>query len=163
MILTVNDFKCEARIAGLHNIIGNFDTANTEAQRVVEAFISKYEPVFLLKFFDGDRDRISEIEHYSSLPDEERTDDEKNALLNCLVRSISHYVAFYYFRNSTIEITRIGGVIPQGENGRRVNTSSVTCLLWNQMAENNLHIYEDVLKEKAPDTEVFVRVNEFNL
>lgn len=163
MILTIDDFKAEAQIPGLLPSVGTASPNNLVVRERVEAFISKYEPDFLLKFFGGDRERPQELEEYNGRPDEERTDGLLNALTEALKQPLSYYVAFHYLRHGTVTPTRIGGVVMQGENGRVASNSSLCVLLWNQMRGMNIRIYNDLLAEVFPMTEIFRTVTDTNL
>lgn len=163
MILTVNDFKVEAQIPGMFPAAGTASPNNLVVQERVQGFIAKYEPDFLLKFFNMDRGRAEALEEYSGMPEAERTDDLMNRLVEALKAPLSHYVAFHYLRHQTVTPTRIGGVVMQGENGRVASNSSLCVLLWNQMCEMNIGIYEGILGGAVPATELFRMVTDTNL
>ena len=163
MILTIDDFKAEAQIPGLVPSAGTAAPNNIVVRERVEAFIAKYEPDFLLKFFGGDRERADALEEYCGRPEEERTDERLDALAMALKAPLSHYVAFHYLRHGTVSPTRIGGIVMQGENGRVAGNSSLCVLLWNQMRGMNIGIYNDLLVEAFPMTELFRTVTDTNL
>ena len=163
MILTVNDFKDEAQIPGMFPAAGTASPNNLVVQERVQGFIAKYEPDFLLKFFNMDRGRAEALEEYSGRPEAERTDDLMNRLVEALKAPLSHYVAFHYLRHQTVTPTRIGGVVMQGENGRVTSNSSLCMLLWNQMREMCIAVYAELLGGEHPETEVFRMVNDLNL
>ncbi len=163
MILTINDFKAEAQIPGLVTSVGTAGPNNIVVRERVEAFIAKYEPDFLLKFFGGDRERADALEEYCGRPAEEKNDGQLNSLVEALKEPLSHYVAFHYLRHGTVSPTRIGGIVMQGENGRVASNSSLCVLLWNQMRGMNIRIYDDLLAEVFPMTEIFRTVTDTNL
>ena len=162
-ILDLNDFKAESAIPGLLPAVGGIGPANDAVRESVQAFIGKYEPMFLDRFYNGHEAERAEIEAYAALPEESRKSRSKNRLLGLLKVPLSHYVAFYYFRHCTVRNTPIGGVVLQGENGSRNNTSTICVQLWNQMADLCLAIYAGTFCIAHPDTEVFRHVNDFNL
>lgn len=163
MILTIKDFKFEAAVPGLFPALGSVSPNNQVVQAKVNSFIEKYEPLFLYLFFDGNRERVSELENYHNLPTEEQTNEQNNRLLAALKEPLSYYVAFYYFRNCVTTNTPIGGVVMQGENGTRVSTCTLNVQLWNQMCLMNRQIYAEILEKSYPNTEIFKTVNDMNL
>lgn len=163
MILTISDFKAEAQIPGLLPNVGTAAPNNLVVQERVNGFIEKYEPDFLLKFFGHDMERAEALEEYCGRPAEERTDEQLNALVEAMKAPLSHYVAFHYLRHGTVSPTRIGGIVMQGENGRVAGNSSLCVLLWNQMRGMNIRIYNEILREVFPRTEIFRSVTDTNL
>ena len=159
MILGFSDFKVEAKIPGLLAATPTSSPHNTIVQEVVRSYIEKYEPLFLRQFFDT-ADEIASIEEYASLPADQRTDEDKNELLADLKKSLSHYVAFYYFRSQTN--TPIGAVKLQGDNGERVSFTETLVLLWNQMVDNNVFIRKSLLsKNDVKKNDIFIKINTF--
>lgn len=163
MILTIGDFKAEAQIPGLVPNIGTAGPNNLVIQERVNCFIEKYEPDFLMKFFGHDKERAEALEEYGGRPAGERTDERLNALVEAIKAPLSHYVSFHYLRHGTVSPTRIGGIVMQGENGRVASNSSLCVLLWNQMRGMNIRIYNEILEEVFPKTEIFRTVTDTNL
>lgn len=163
MILDIGDFRGEASIPGMMPAMGSVGPNNGVVQANVREFIAKYEPKFLLMFYGWDADKADALEEYASLSSDRRTSRSRNRLLSALKEPLSYYVAFYYFRHCTVANTPIGGMVCQGENGVRNNTSAQTVRLWNDMADRCLEIYRNELREEPPLTEVFEHVNEMNL
>lgn len=160
MIVGIDDFKVEAQIPGLFPLDEMSPSSSVISERV-QSFIDRYEPLFLYKFFGNDTDKVSELmSYYTSM---ERNDEEKNKLLCALKSPIADYVAYHYFRSETIVNTTIGGVVEQGENGKKSSTIDLCTRLWNDMCEKSRYIYTAIIKKECPNTEVFKYVNAMNL
>jgi len=162
MILTINDFHGEANIPGLFPSVGTVSTANIVLQQQVEEYIKKYEPRFLKRFFV---EKLRSLTPSSNEDSDEGLDDgnEINSEIKEKIKfSLSHYVAYHFFRKESQKNTPIGNIIAQGENGQRTDISRLLVLLWNQMVENNIEIYDEMINCKHPDTEIFKNINVFN-
>ncbi|MDD6581606.1 MAG: hypothetical protein PUF10_02865 [Bacteroidales bacterium] len=159
MIVSTNDFRVEAQIPALFPLEENIPSNSIVSERI-QSFIDKYEPIFLYKFFGCDSDKVSEILDYWREGAGNAVYDE---LLRKLKAPIVNYVAYQYFRNETIVNTTIGGVVEQGENGKKNSSIWLCTKLWNEMCELNRMIYCITLKESCPNTEVFKYVNAMNL
>lgn len=162
MILQVADFRNEARIPGLLPESDLASPMNEVILESVESYIDKYEPDFMRRFTT--REKYEEILEYISLPESDRNDDRMDSIVARLKFSLSHYVAFYWFR--TEMNTPIGGVSLQSENGTRIPTADIQVTLWNQMVANNKALYPDLNGKESPcgrENEIFEIVNKFNI
>ena len=163
MIITTDDFRGEANIPGMAPALGTVGPANEVVRSRVQAFIDRYEPKFLRMFYGGDEGKATALLDYAGKPEAARTSRSRNALLEALKEPLARYVAFHFLRHCTIANTPIGGVVQQGENGRRDNTSELTLRLWNGMADDCLAVHESLVGGEIPQTEIFEHVNALNL
>ena len=159
MIVSTSDFKAEARIPALYPL-DEFSNSSAVVSEYLQAFIDKYEPLYLYKFFGNDAEAVGELLTYFR---EGSGDAVKDELLLKLKAPIADYVAYQYFRNETVVNTTIGGVVEQGENGKKESNIHLCTRLWNEMCECGRMIYATVLKSQCPRTEVFEYINAMNL
>ena len=174
MIVDFNDFIGEIRIPNLFAELGTEDAVNLAIQEEFQIFIDKYEPIYMLQFF-GDEETITNLYNYYKLPDEEKTDEVKNELLKSLKSIIPNFIAFYWFRNETIQNTGIGAVIPQGQNSKRINNVDRCVFIWNEMVEKSRLLYRDYwnVSDKRetysggngffPYEDIFNKINSFGI
>lgn len=158
MILRLEDFLCEARIAGLFSGGGLESPANSAIRSGVEDYIAKYEPQFI-RDFGMPQSQYADLDAYAEQV--EQDDEMKNAVIRRLRFSLSHYVSYWWLRSQTV--TPIGGVELGSENGKRISTADTQAMLWNQMAENSLDLYHEMYRKGHPDTEVFRHINSMGL
>jgi len=166
MIVDFSDFKGEARIPDLLHEIGTEDAVNTATQKAMQEFIDKYELKYLLQFF-GDEDSVNDLEDYNDLPEIEKTDEDKNRLIESLKSIIPNFIAFYWFRNETVRNTGIGAVIPQGQNSNRINNVDRSVFIWNEMVGKSRKLYKDTKDIKDgnlfPNRDIFRKINAFGI
>jgi hypothetical protein len=158
MLLTISDFKDEARIPMLMPENETTDPSYVVVKEEVESYIRKYEPVFMDMFL-AEKSLYTTLQEYDS--HHEESSDMYDSLIEALRMSLSHYVSFYYHRSRIV--TPIGGVELQSEHGKRTSLIDIQVLLWNQMVDNNLYIYRHILESVHPHTEIFTKINSFNL
>ena len=163
MIVTLQDFKNEAKIPGLKPIIGNNSDVNSAIQSEIQGFIEKYEPKYLLQFF-GNSSSVDSFVEYVNLPEDERKDEEKNTLIAIFKVTIAYFVAFYYFREKTVFNTGIGAVVPQGENGEKTNNVQRSVFIWNQMVKMTKRAFRDYFEIPiCREDDIFIFINEFGI
>ena len=158
MLLTINDFDNVAMIPMLSPADETTDPSYGALRSEIESYIEKYEPLFARKFF-RDKELYSTLLEYDTST--VANSDLYDSLIKHLRMSLSHYVSFMYHRSRIV--TPIGGVELQSEHGKRTSLIDVQVELWNQMVDNNLFIYADILGMEHPNSEVFVKINNFNL
>ena len=158
MLLTIADFDNDARIPMLLPVDHTTDPMYNVVIAEVESYIGKYEPLFMDMFFK-DSEMYSTLLEY----DEYHSEDSEmyDKLISSLRRSLSHYVSFHYHRSRIV--TPIGGVELQSAGGKRTSLIDTQVTLWNQMVDNNLYIYRHLLESAHPKTEIFTKINSFNL
>jgi len=180
MIVEFSDFKGERRIPDLFPEIGTDDVANTATQQALGEFIEKYEREYLLQFLTplnppswGEMgEAVSELYDYNDLPEEEKIDEEKNRLIKSLKAIIPNFIAFYWFKNETIQNTGIGAVIPNGSNSKRANNVERMVFVWNEMVDGSRRLYKDFKDSKDgkdsndglfPDRDIFKKINAWGI
>lgn len=158
MITRYEDFKVEAAIPALEPVVDPLSPNSAVVQEVVSSYINKYEPMFAAKFFKSSADYQTMVE----LSEKQHPTEEEAEKLALLRFSLSHYIAFYYFRSQ--KNTPIGSVVLESENGTRTSLEDTLILLWNQMVENNEVLWSMIYDEKyCKCNELFVKVNMFGL
>lgn len=160
MILRTEDFKCEASIPGLLPESDLASPMNEVVRETVEGYIEKYEPQFI-RDFGMSQEEYDNMDEFASNDEQQQNDDEMKGRLNLIRFSLSHYVAFHYFRVQTNAL--IGGVALQSENGSRVSLERTLVLLWNQMVSNNKELHNRIYGDNEPDTEIFKEINIWNI
>ena len=130
---------------------------NEVVRENVVSYIEKYEPQFVLDL-GIPQPVYQELCEYAGL--ETQDDEDKNRILKLLRFSLSHYVAYWYFRSQTN--SPIGGVELASENGNRVSLNRQVTLVWNQMVANNSVLVNE-LGAVPPDNQLLKEVNLWNL
>lgn len=166
-IVEFSDFKREARIPDLFPEIGTEEPVNTATQNALQEFMDEYEMVYLLQFF-GDNNKVSELYDYYNLSEIDKTDEEKNNLLKSLKTIIPYFIAYYWFRNETVQNTGIGAVIPQGQNANRTNNVDRMVFIWNKMVEGSRSLYRQYFDSEEyysviPNRDIFTKINVFGI
>ncbi|MDR1112790.1 MAG: hypothetical protein LBL18_03395 [Bacteroidales bacterium] len=133
MIVSIEDFRNEAKIAGLLPVITEApeDYQNKAIQFEVLQYIEKYEPLFLDTLL-GD-EVASDLTAYSGLRAEAQTCQEYNELIEAIRIPCAYYISYWYHRSRIPVNTTIGGVEMQGENGIRAGSSARLTKIWNDM------------------------------
>lgn len=149
MIVEFSDFKAEASIPDLFPEIGTEEEVNTATQRELQVFIDKYEPMYLFQFF-GNEEAVAELYEYFKLPDELQSDKNKNNLIKSLKSIIPNFIAFYWFRNETVQNTGIGGVIPQGQNSKMTNNFDRSVNVFNEMVDESRKLFVKYFNKDFP-------------
>ena len=156
MITRYEDFKVEAKIPALEPVVDPISPNSAVVQEVVSSYINKYEPRFASKFFKS----ADDYQDMVPLAAKQDPTDEEKELLELLRFSLSHYIAFYYFRSQ--KNTPIGSVVLESENGTRTSLEDTLILLWNQMVENNEVLWDKIYDEKrCRCNDLFRKVNMF--
>lgn len=131
MIVSLSDFKAETRIPALFPTIGNNDTLNDVRQERVLEFIEKYEPKYLYAFLGFSKTK--ELYDYYDLPENEKTDKEKNNLIKALKLTIPYFISYYVFIDDGDKNTENGAIVLKFENATKTNNMRRLVLLWNEM------------------------------
>ena len=160
MIVSLNDFKGEANIPGMFPAIGDDDVLNEVVQKEVLYFIEKYEPVYLFQFFNC-LEKVEEIENYNS--SENKTDEEKNKLIETFKLTIPLFVAYHYFEEKSISNTSVGANIPKTENSTKTNNKQRMCFIWNQMVELTRLAVCKFGINSCKKADIFHFINEFGI
>ena len=167
MIVTIADFKNEAAIPGLIVEVLATDYIGQSIRDNVQDFIDKYEPKFLKMFFDSNEETAytyADIVSYFELEEAERNDDLLDAYIENLKEPISHYIAFYYFRNDISSRSVSGGeTTSNAANSKKADANNRIVLLWNQMVELITDIVDTEEWYIIPDVEIFKRINPINI
>ena len=167
MIVTIADFKNEAAIPGLIVEVLATDYIGQSIRDNVQDFIDKYEPKFLKMFFDSNEETAytyADIVSYFELEEAERNDDLLDAYIENLKEPISHYIAFYYFRNDISSRSVSGGeTTSNAANSKKADANNRIVLLWNQMVELITDIVDAEEWYTIPDVEIFKRINPLNI
>ena len=162
-IIVFSDFQREADIPNLFPEMGSEDTINVAIQNEVQSFIDRYEPDYLLQFL-GDEKSVEELYEYFALPEEKKTDEQNNKLIKSLKTIIPNFIAFYWFRNETVQNTGIGAVLPQGQNSTRTNNVDRSVHIWNEMARASKILYRVYfLTYDVPNKDIFKLTNAFGI
>lgn len=167
MIVTIADFKNEAAIPGLIVEVLATDYIGQSIRDNVQDFIDKYEPKFLKMFFDSNEETAytyADIVSYFELEEAERNDDLLDAYIENLKEPISHYIAFYYFRNDISSRSVSGGeTTSNAANSKKADANNRIVLLWNQMVSLITDIVDAEEWYTIPDVEIFKRINPLNI
>jgi len=140
MIVEFSDFVLEWRIPKLLAVVGEDDIVNKTIQDAVLEFIVEYERLYLLQFFSYS-DFVDELLLYSTMPTEEQVDDDKNTLIKSLKPIVAKYVAYFWFKNESVQNTGIGAAIPQGQNATRTNNIDRMLEIWNMLVLETRDLY----------------------
>jgi len=161
MIVRTEDFRCEARIPGLLPA-SQASPVNVVILETVNQYIEKYEPMFM-RDFGFTATETADIEDYAAKKEEEQEDEVMNNVLARLRVSLSHYVAFMWFRSQVN--TPIGGVVLESENGKRVSTLDTQVTVWNQMVDNNRELFTSLFPDGSRHMhgELFHHINKWNI
>ena len=167
MIVTIADFKNEAAIPGLIVEVLATDYIGQSIRDNVQDFIDKYEPKFLKMFFDSNEETAytyADIVTYLALEEADRNDDVLDSYIENLKEPISHYIAFYYFRNDISSRSVSGGeTTSNAANSKKADANNRIVLLWNQMVELITDIVDTEEWYIIPDVEIFKRINPINI
>ena len=167
MIVTIADFKNEAAIPGLIVEVLATDYIGQSIRDNVQDFIDKYEPKFLKMFFDSNEETAytyADIVSYFELEEAERNDDLLDSYIENLKEPISHYIAFYYFRNDISSRSVSGGeTTSNAANSKKADANNRIVLLWNQMVSLITDIVDAEEWYTIPDVEIFKRINPLNI
>ena len=167
MIVTIADFKNEAAIPGLIVEVLSTDYIGQSIRDNVQDFIDKYEPKFLKMFFDSNEETAytyADIVSYFELEEAERNDDLLDSYIENLKEPISHYIAFYYFRNDISSRSVSGGeTTSNAANSKKADANNRIVLLWNQMVSLITDIVDAEEWYTIPDVEIFKRINPLNI
>ena len=167
MIVTIADFKNEAAIPGLIVEVLATDYIGQSIRDNVQDFIDKYEPKFLKMFFDSNEETAytyADIVTYLALEEADRNDDLLDAYIENLKEPISHYIAFYYFRNDISSRSVSGGeTTSNAANSKKADANNRIVLLWNQMVSLITDIVDAEEWYTIPDVEIFKRINPLNI
>ena len=166
MIVDFSDFKFEAKIPILFPKIGTDDAVNEATRATFKEFMEKYELIYLLQFFPPHIPIGSK--HAPHIPPFGGAwgggSKEKKQLIKSLKSIIPNFIAFYWFRNETIQNTGIGAVIPQGQNAIRTNNADRMERIWNEMVDNTRYLYKAYFpKYNFPDKDIFKKINLFGI
>jgi hypothetical protein len=161
MIVRTEDFRCEARIPGLLPA-SPASPVNSVILETVNQYIEKYEPIFMRDFGFTDAE-TADIEEYAAKKEADQNDEVMNNVLARLRVSLSHYVAFMWFRSQVN--TPIGGVVLDSENGKRVSTLDTQVTVWNQMVDNNIELFTSLFPDGSRHMhgELFHHINKWNI
>lgn len=149
-IVELSDFKCEAAIPGLFATAGSVAPNNIVIQNKVTEFRDKYEKRYLDLFFE-----VNEAKKEDLIAQE--------AFRDAIRPAITNYIAYWYFRDTTVSNTPIGATIKQGENSRRTSNSQRMALLFNEAVEIGKEVYETYYNRPYPNNEIFCKINIYNL
>jgi hypothetical protein len=167
MIVTIADFKNEAAIPGLIVEVLATDYIGQSIRDNVQDFIDKYEPKFLKMFFDSNEETAytyADIVTYLALEEADRNDDVLDSYIENLKEPISHYIAFYYFRNDISSRSVSGGeTTSNAANSKKADANNRIVLLWNQMVELITDIVDTEEWYTIPNVEIFKRINPINI
>jgi len=167
MIVTIADFKNEAAIPGLIVEVLATDYIGQSIRDNVQDFIDKYEPKFLKMFFDSNEETAytyADIVTYLALEEADRNDDVLDSYIENLKEPISHYIAFYYFRNDISSRSVSGGeTTSNAANSKKADANNRIVLLWNQMVSLITDIVDAEEWYTIPDVEIFKRINPLNI
>ena len=162
-IIVFSDFQREAKIPNLFPEMGSTDELNVGIENEVQSFINRYEPDYLLQFL-GDEKSVDALHEYFALPEEQKTDEQNNKLIKSLKAIIPNFIAFYWFRNETVQNTGIGAVLPQGQNSTRTNNVDRCVQIWNEMARASKILYRvHFLTYDVPNKDIFKLTNTFGI
>ena len=164
MIVEFSDFKREAKIPDLFPEIGTDDFVNTATQEALQEFIDEYERKYLLQFF-GKRKQayilLREFSYYLEFPED---DKKMTRLIKSLKTIIPNFIAWYWFRNESVQNTGIGAVIPQGENSNRTNNVDRMVFIWNEMVDKTRVLYKEHFDTHLiPERDIFLKINAFGI
>lgn len=122
--------------------VGTAALLKTEENTEVDAYIAKYEPVFLKKIFGDLYDTYiagRAVEPWLSV-DAFIVDAAAKTSL------IANYVYFHYWNDKSVQVDASGTFIKEREGGTVVPNSTRTIPAWNEMVTNIIPLFEYLIK-----------------